>query len=107
MRYWIFPIGVAGLLLAFTHDRQADGGDPLVKAVNLDKLNTELNAVLNDPEVREKLNGMGITATPGSADKFGEEMKRDLARYEEGKFKPGAGRGHVGGNRDLEAKDEE
>ena len=47
----------------------------------LDKLNTELNAVLNDPEVREKLNGMGITATPGSADKFGEEMKRDLARY--------------------------
>ena len=47
----------------------------------VDKLNTELNAVLNDPEVREKLNGMGITATPGSADKFGEEMKRDLARY--------------------------
>lgn len=47
----------------------------------LDKLNTELNAVLNDPEVREKLNGMGITATPGSADKFGEEIKRDLARY--------------------------
>ena len=47
----------------------------------VDKLNTELNAVLSDPEVREKLNGMGITATPGSADKFGEEMKRDLARY--------------------------
>ena len=47
----------------------------------VDKLNTELNAVLNDPEVREKLTGMGITATPGSADKFGEEMKRDLARY--------------------------
>ena len=47
----------------------------------VDKLNTELNAVLSDPEVREKLNGMAITATPGSADKFGEEMKRDLARY--------------------------
>ena len=47
----------------------------------VDKLNTELNAVLNDPEVREKLTGMGITAMPGSADKFGEEMKRDLARY--------------------------
>mgnify|MGYP000193277076 FL=1 len=47
----------------------------------VDKLTTELNAVLNDPEVREKLNGMGITATPGSADKFGEEIKRDLARY--------------------------
>ena len=47
----------------------------------VDKLNTELNAVLNDPDVREKLNVMGITATPGTADKFGDEMKRDLARY--------------------------
>jgi len=47
----------------------------------VDKLNSELNAVLNDPEVRDKLNGMGITATPGTAEKFGEEMKRDLARY--------------------------
>ena len=47
----------------------------------LDKLNAELNAVLNDPETREKLSGMGITATPGTADKFAEEMKRDLARY--------------------------
>jgi tripartite-type tricarboxylate transporter receptor subunit TctC len=47
----------------------------------LNKLNAELIAVLNDPDVREKLNLMGITATPGSADKFGDEMKRDLARY--------------------------
>ena len=47
----------------------------------LDKLNAELNAVLADPAVRERLNGMGISATPGSADKFGQEMQRDLARY--------------------------
>jgi tripartite-type tricarboxylate transporter receptor subunit TctC len=47
----------------------------------IDKLTLELNAVLNDPEVREKLNLMGITATPGTADKFGDDMKRDLARY--------------------------
>ena len=47
----------------------------------LDKLNTELNAVLSDPEVRERLSVLGINATPGSADKFGEEIKRDLARY--------------------------
>ena len=47
----------------------------------VDKLNFELNAVLNDPEVKEKLNIMGIAATPGSAEKFGDEMKRDLARY--------------------------
>ncbi|MDO8250961.1 MAG: hypothetical protein Q7T78_14755 [Rhodoferax sp.] len=42
---------------------------------------TELNAVLNDPAVREKLRLMGIDATPGSADQFGREIKRDLARY--------------------------
>ena len=50
------------------------------KAV-VDKLNTELNVVLNDPAVRERLNALGITASPGSADKFGQEIQRDLARY--------------------------
>jgi tripartite-type tricarboxylate transporter receptor subunit TctC len=50
------------------------------KAV-LDKLNGELNAVLSDPVVRERLEALGITATPGTAEKFGDEIKRDLARY--------------------------
>ena len=43
----------------------------------VEKLNTELNAVLNDPEVREKLNGLGITAAPGSAERFGQDLRRD------------------------------
>ena len=47
----------------------------------IDKLNAELNAVLNDVEVREKLNIMGISAAPGTTDQFGEEIKRDLVRY--------------------------
>jgi tripartite-type tricarboxylate transporter receptor subunit TctC len=47
----------------------------------LARLNNELNAVLNDPQNREKLNLMGINAQPGSADAFGDEIKRDLARY--------------------------
>ena len=47
----------------------------------MDRLTTELNAVLNDPETRDKLNTMGISAAPGSADSFGDEIKRDLARY--------------------------
>jgi tripartite-type tricarboxylate transporter receptor subunit TctC len=47
----------------------------------LDKLNTELNAVLSDTDTRERLNALGITAMPGSAQKFGEEVKRDLIRY--------------------------
>ena len=47
----------------------------------VDRLNLELNAVLNDPEVQSKLNLMGIAATPGTPDKFGNEIKSDLARY--------------------------
>ena len=45
------------------------------------RLNTELNAVLNDPEAREKLRTLGIDATPGTAAQFRDEMARDLARY--------------------------
>ncbi|MDB5838156.1 MAG: Tripartite tricarboxylate transporter family receptor [Herminiimonas sp.] len=47
----------------------------------IDKLNSELNAVLSSPEVRERLNVLGITATPGTPEKFGDEIKRDLGRY--------------------------
>ena len=50
-------------------------------AAVLTRLNTELTAVLNDATVREKLRQMGIEASPGSADQFGAEIKRDLARY--------------------------
>lgn len=45
------------------------------------RLTTELNAVLNDPEAREKLRVLGIEATPGTAAQFRDEMARDLARY--------------------------
>lgn len=45
------------------------------------RLNTELNAILSDPEVKEKLNGMGITAAPGTPESFGAELNRDLAKY--------------------------
>jgi len=47
----------------------------------VNRLNTDLNAVLNDPAVKEKLRVLGIDATPGTADQFREEMRRDLARY--------------------------
>ena len=46
------------------------------------RLNTELNAVLNDPAAKEKLRTLGIEATPGSAEQYREEMRRDLKRYE-------------------------
>ena len=47
----------------------------------VDKLNTELNAVLNDPAVRERLNTLGISASPGGPERFGRDMARDLSRY--------------------------
>lgn len=47
----------------------------------VDKLNTELNAVLNDPVVRERLNTLGISPSPGGPERFGRDMARDLARY--------------------------
>ena len=47
----------------------------------VERLNTELTAVLADPEVKEKLKTFGIYATPGSSQKFGEEIRKDLARY--------------------------
>ena len=47
------------------------------------QLNSELNAVLNDPVVLEKLRIMGIEASAGSAEQYGEEIRRDLARYEQ------------------------
>jgi tripartite-type tricarboxylate transporter receptor subunit TctC len=47
----------------------------------LARLTSELNAVLNDPANRDKLNLMGINAQPGSGEVFGDEIKRDLARY--------------------------
>ncbi|WP_369804627.1 Bug family tripartite tricarboxylate transporter substrate binding protein [Limnohabitans sp. G3-2] len=47
----------------------------------VDKLNAELNAVLNDPAVRERLNTLGIAASPGGPERFGRDMARDLSRY--------------------------
>ena len=45
------------------------------------RLNTELNAVLADPAARDKLATLGIDPTPGTPEQFGDEMRRDLARY--------------------------
>ena len=47
----------------------------------LERLNRELNAALNDPEVREKLAGSGIAAAPGTAESFGAVIRNELAGY--------------------------
>jgi tripartite-type tricarboxylate transporter receptor subunit TctC len=45
------------------------------------RLNTELNAVLADPAVRERLAVLGIDPAPGTPEQFLEDMRRDLAKY--------------------------
>ena len=47
----------------------------------IDRLNRELNALLATPEVVERLATLGIVATPGTPEQFGEQMKNDLAKY--------------------------
>lgn len=47
----------------------------------LDRLNAELNAALNDPELREKLAVSGINATPGTPESLGDVIKNEFALY--------------------------
>lgn len=47
----------------------------------LQRLSAELQAVLSDPVVRDKLQALGIDASPGTPEQFAEQMRRDLARY--------------------------
>ncbi len=47
----------------------------------LNKLNATLSEVLNMPATKERLLNLGIAATPGSAERFGEQIRQDLQRF--------------------------
>ena len=47
----------------------------------VDRLNRELNAVLTDPAIVEKLATLGIVATPGPPQQLVDQIKADLAKY--------------------------
>jgi len=47
----------------------------------VERLNAELNASLNTPELKEKLFGLGVRASPGSPEAFRDEIKRDYDRF--------------------------
>jgi tripartite-type tricarboxylate transporter receptor subunit TctC len=47
----------------------------------VEKLNRELNAVLTDPTIIEKLATLGIVATPGPPQQLADQIRTDLARY--------------------------
>ena len=50
------------------------------KAV-IEKLNRELNAVLTDPAIVEKLASLGIVATPGAPQQLADQIRADFAKY--------------------------
>ena len=45
-----------------------------------DRLNEELNAAHAGAELKDKIAALGVRATPGSADAFRDEIRRDLER---------------------------
>ncbi len=47
----------------------------------LDRLNTELNAALATPEMKEKMFALGVRVTPGPPSAFQDEIKRDYDRF--------------------------
>ena len=47
----------------------------------VERLNRELNAVLSDPVIVEKLATLGIVATPGPPQQLADQIRADLAKY--------------------------
>jgi tripartite-type tricarboxylate transporter receptor subunit TctC len=70
--------GLPDLAITAWHGLLAPAKTP--RAIVL-KLNGALNAALADPEVVEKLNGIGSIAAPGTPEALADQIKRDLARY--------------------------
>ena len=49
----------------------------------IEKLNQALNNVLNAPDTKERLAGLGIVATPGTPEDFAKQIRDDLAKNRE------------------------
>jgi len=47
----------------------------------VEKVNRELNAVLTDPAIVERLATLGIEATPGAPQQLADQIRGDLAKY--------------------------
>ena len=50
-------------------------------AGTISRLNTEINKVLNDPEVRNGLTGQGLDVVGGSVQQFADFVRRDTERW--------------------------
>lgn len=70
--------GMAGFEVTGWFGVLAPAGTP---AAVIARLNKEINAVLSDPETRNKLEGIGVEAAPGSPADFGKLIASETRRY--------------------------
>ena len=70
--------GMAGFEVTGWFGVLAPAGTP---AAVVARLNKEINAVLSDPETKNKLQGIGVEATPGSPADFGKLIASETQRY--------------------------
>lgn len=49
----------------------------------VNKLQKEINAVVHSPDIKERLAGLGITASGNTPAEYRKQIEEDLARYEE------------------------
>ena len=70
--------GLPNLVVETWYGMFAPAGTP---AAVVAQLNTDLNALLSQSDVRESLARQDLNAVGGSAERFGEMVRRDLARW--------------------------
>jgi len=70
--------GMAGFEVTGWFGVLAPAGTP---AEVIARLNKEINAVLSDPETKNRLQGIGVEATPGSPADFGKLIASETQRY--------------------------
>jgi tripartite-type tricarboxylate transporter receptor subunit TctC len=71
-------LGYPKMTAAFWYGLFAPAGTP---SAIVEKLNTELNAALNDKEIRSQLEGNGLTVDPGTPQALADTIKRDALAW--------------------------
>jgi tripartite-type tricarboxylate transporter receptor subunit TctC len=71
-------LGLANLVVETWYGTFAPAGTP---AAVVTKVNADINTLLQQPEIREQLAKQGMNAVGGSPERFGEMLKRELARW--------------------------